>query len=126
MADKRTILIADDDSDIRESTHEYLEMDFPGCNYEVFNSGQELEARLRQGNLEKVALAIMDNSMPPGLDGSEIISTYAGVVNFPFILHYAGVEDIGKKAVKDGAVAYFKKPAKLSEIAAMVGRLLAK
>ena len=124
MVNERIIFIADDDEQIRELTQIYLDQAVPDCVYEVFENGQALEARLKAGDLERVALAVIDNTMPPGPKGSEIITQYARSVNFPFILHYADSNEIGEQAVRDGALAYFRKPDSWADLASRAQRLL--
>jgi DNA-binding NtrC family response regulator len=124
MPNERIIFIADDDAQIRELTQIYLDQAVPDCVYEVFENGQVLEARLKAGDLERVALAVIDNTMPPGPKGSEIIAKYARSVDFPFILHYADSVEIGEQAVSDGAVAYFRKPDSWADLASRAQRLL--
>ena len=85
---------------------------FPEYKPEFFVDGSLLQNRLEGlvSNQGDVKLVITDNSIP-GITGSELIAKYAKKFSFPFILHYAGLEDIGTEAVKNGAAGYMIKPA---------------
>ena len=115
---KGTILIADDKKIVREPLMAYLAMDFPDYNVIEVTSGMNLERRLKEG-LENTPLVILDNHMPPGPFGSELIKQYAAKYNggTSFILFYGDDDDsIGEQAVRDGAVAFYKKPGDMNVI----------
>lgn len=118
------ILIADDDYCIRFTLKEYLPNTFPDFQLEVFESGKTLVERLN-ADLTGVRMALIDNNMPPGMTGVEIIERYAKTVEFPFILNYAGDREIGERAVKNGAFGYLSKPVKLMLVKEMMKRALA-
>jgi CheY-like chemotaxis protein len=108
----KQIILADDDPVTRNLCKAIINDSFPNYEIETLPSGISLVERLER-DLSGVRLVLADNSMPPGPTGSEIIKRYAGDARFkdiPFILTTAGEEEIGIKAVKNGAFAYFLKP----------------
>ena len=109
--EKGKILLSDDEEEMRMLTSFTLQENFPQFEVESFEDGASLENRLN-GYTHDVRLVITDNDMPR-LTGSEIIDRYATRLRFkniPFILCYGGEDQIGEKAVKNGAFAYIKKP----------------
>lgn len=107
--EKNKILYAEDDDAIRNLTLEFLEK-FEDYNVESFLEGISLKNRLEK-DVSEVALVITDNQMP-GSNGFSLIKDYAKKEKFekiPFILFYGGHEAIGKKAIENGAFAYFLK-----------------
>ncbi len=104
-----TILYAEDDKDLRETTLEFFKYNFPDYNIESFETGALLERRL-EGGVNGVCAVLTDNQMP-GINGSEIIDKHASQKGFPFILFYAGDEKIGQDlARKYNNVQYVQKP----------------
>lgn len=112
----KTILIADDEEDIREVIKDLLDVSLPQgvYSYEFFKNGEELDARLSDGNLEGVVVVSTDNDMKIGLKGGEIITKHAGRLkgSVGFFLYYGAMDrdSIGKKALQDGAISFQKKP----------------
>ncbi len=107
---RNIILYAEDNDGTRELLSEILEEEFINYKIESKSSGTQLEKRLEK-NVSDVALVITDNFMP-GIDGSCIIEKYSRKKEFeeiPFILLYGGAEEIGKKAVENGAFGYLLK-----------------
>jgi DNA-binding NtrC family response regulator len=105
------ILFAEDEEIIRDMCKVMINDKFPDYEVETFPNGNSLAERLEK-DVSNVLLVLTDNSMPPGPRGSEIIHKYARDVKFrdiPFIL-YSGEEELGKRAVKDGAFAFLQKP----------------
>lgn len=123
---RKIILLADDDDNVRKSISMFLEMRFPNYDIETFEDGASLNERLKQRDLENVCMVITDNQMP-GIEGSEIIRTYAS--RFPeisFILHYGGDEEIGEEAVRNSACAYVLKPIALKKFYPIICDALSK
>ena len=89
---------------------------FNTYDLEFFKSGEVLEGRLKKeitNSNKDIAVVVLDNQMPPGKSGLELIEEYKKEKKFqevPFILCYGGEESIGKKAVEKGAFAYLIKP----------------
>ena len=121
---KGRILVADDEVLIRNIYRKFFGMKFPEFNMEEFSNGNSLDARLKEETFD-IRLILADNTMPPGFTGSEIIKKYAlRFSQIPFILCYAGLDDIGRTAVENGAFSYLKKPFELSVFADLVERAI--
>ena len=121
---KNLIIIADDTEPLRRLQKRILQK-FSEFKIEEFDSGTSLRNRL-EDNVDSIALVITDNDMP-GMKGSEIIREYSkrqGFEEIPFILHYAGDEQIGKQAVIDGAFDYLMKPGNVSDYTRLIERAL--
>ena len=86
-----SILYAEDSYLMREVISEELKERFPDVSKEVFSCGCDLEKRLNSG--EPFAVALVDNTMPPGPQGIEIIENHRKKFpNSTFILYSASVE----------------------------------
>ena len=123
---KNLIIIADDTEPLRRLQKRILQK-FSEFKIEEFDSGTSLRNRL-EDNVDSIALVITDNDMP-GMKGSEIIREYSkrqGFEEIPFILHYAGDEQIGKQAVIDGAFDYLMKPGNVSDYTRLIERALSR
>ena len=108
---EKTIIIADDHEILRELTENYLKATLDG-NYlfEHISNGKALDKRLNYG-CSGIVLAIVDRHMPPDPDGEEIIKRYAREIPIIFYYDPSGVDDApGKRALENGARAYFLKP----------------
>ncbi len=109
----KTIIHADDELDIRLICRDFLNLGVPEYLVVSESSGESVEALLDKGP-EEISLVILDNDMPPGSTGLEIIEKYARQEIFrdvPFILFYSGDREIGEKAVIEyGAFDYEIKP----------------
>lgn len=119
------IILADDDSNLLSMQETVLKMKFPEYELESFRDGNLLNRRLNE-TLENINLIITDNEMP-GISGSGIIEKYARDGKFrkiPFILCYGGAEEIGKKAVENGAYNYILKPFGIREYANVIEKAL--
>ncbi|MDP2628640.1 MAG: response regulator [Nanoarchaeota archaeon] len=125
MTNDKKILIADDEKDTRELVGDMIGMDFSDYNIEFCENGNSLKNRLEKivGKETEIKLVLTDNEMP-GYQGSSLIREYARKINAPMILVYAGDNEIGEQAVKDGAFAYLKKPYRFSTLSEIVGRAL--
>lgn len=115
----REILLADDVEFLRKLYRDIVSSTFPNYEVELFQNGDSLAGRLER-DVNNIALILTDNNMPPGPTGSEIIRKYAKCPKFngtiPFILSYAGDEEIGKKAIEDGAFSFIQKPFDISQL----------
>ena len=128
MTNKGNILVADDVDDVRDLVVESLNLLFPGYEIEQFSNGNLIKRRLEQ-ELETpggVKLLVTDNDMKIGPTGSELIANYAKRVNFPIILNYGGIEEIGKEAIRNGAYGYLLKPFIITSFGEIVGGALGK
>ncbi|MBU4070080.1 MAG: response regulator [Nanoarchaeota archaeon] len=119
--EQKSILLADDNANIRYLFYEFMKISFPEYNVETFEDGIALKGRLEK-NIDDIKIIITDNRMPPGNTGSEIIKDYAKQI--PMILVYGGEKYIGEKAIENGAVGYLLKPIYLQKLAEIVKRVL--
>lgn len=106
----KTIVCADDDESWRVIVKRSLGRNFPDHSIEVFEDGDSLNKRLTR-DLGEVCLVVTDDQMP-GVEGSEIIREHARRLDglgIPMILYYAGDQEIGEEAVKNGAYGYASK-----------------
>ncbi|MGA2130532.1 MAG: response regulator [Candidatus Pacearchaeota archaeon] len=110
MTERKVILYAEDDDNLRKVYGLAWKRFFPEYSIEDFADGSSLERRLAE-DVGNVRLVITDNRMP-GITGSEIIEKYAKKDEFrhiPFILFYIGDSSIGMIAMKNGAFGYLIK-----------------
>ncbi len=121
---RNTILYADDEEGMRGIFARFIGKHFPEYEVEVFENGKDLAGRLTKGS-DGLALVVTDNEMP-FKKGSEVIETYARIMNVPFVLFYAGEREIGEKALKDGASECIEKPATLEELDDRISKYLPK
>lgn len=99
------ILIADDEAEIRDVLHLYLEKD----GYEVVEAGDGVEA-MEKIRKEKPDLAVLDIMMP-GLDGFRVLRNIRETNNIPVIMLSAKDTDADKILGLDlGADDYITKP----------------
>ena len=123
--EENKILIADDDEMQRDLHEALIQNRFPEFDLEFFKDGGSLEKRL-SNKLNGIKLVITDNHMP-GITGSGIIQKYAKSLEFskiPFILCYGGEEEIGKRAVKNGAFAYIIKGGDINQYFEIIKKAL--
>ncbi len=115
--ERKKILYGDDDIANRELVSLLLEEKIPEADIELHNSGLSVEKRLMSG-LKDFDLVLLDNTMPPGPKGSELIKRYAKSPGYekPFILYFAGFEEVGEQAIRDGAFAYVSKNGKSNDL----------
>jgi len=108
-----TILYAEDNGGVREVYKKFFQVAFPDYNMVIVKSGNALEEKLSK-EIGDVKVVIVDNDMPPGPKGSQIIAKYAqkkGFEQIPFILHHAGHKSTGEfLARKYKNVFYTPKP----------------
>lgn len=121
MIVRDTILYADDEEPIRRMVGKFCSKAFSDYGLELYEDGIPLSSRLEQ-DVSKVACVVTDNTMK-NMHGLEVIGRYARdsrFENIPFILMYGGKEEIGKKAIEDGAYAFCNKPVNYPELASVI------
>ena len=119
------ILLADDESINRDIFEAIIKCNFSDYEVQAFPDGASLVRRLEE-DASDVRLVVTDNSMPK-ITGSEIIEKYARAPKFkkiPFMLCYGGDEEIGKKAVEDGAFGVITKPFGMKEYVSSLNKAL--
>jgi CheY-like chemotaxis protein len=120
----KTVLVIEDNLDIRENTAEMLELE--GFDVITAEDGQEgLELAIKH-----CPNVILCDIMMPKLNGYEVLKQLKEnekTVNIPFIYASASVE---KKEVKHamqlGADAYIRKPFDLNELVELVNKFIGK
>lgn len=113
--DKETILVVDDEKEIRDLVGIYLAND----NYKVLKAGNGVEA-LNILNKEEVDLIILDVMMPT-MDGIEACMKIREDKNMPIIMLSAKSEDMDKiMGLTTGADDYVTKPFNPLELLARV------
>ncbi len=114
-----TVMICDDDRDIRRALRIYL----TGAGYQVLEAANGLEL-LQQLNKEVVHLVLLDIMMPE-LDGVSALTLLREKSSVPVILLTAKSEDQDKIAGLDlGADDYVTKPFNAQEVLARVKAIL--
>jgi DNA-binding response OmpR family regulator len=112
---KKTILIVDDEKEIRELLRLYIEKD----GYLVIQAENGLEA-LKQAASSRIDLAVIDIMMPE-LDGYQLIKSLREHSNFPIIVVSAKTENYEKILGLDlGADDYVTKPFDPLEVMARI------
>jgi DNA-binding NtrC family response regulator len=118
-----TILIVDDEPNIREFLRSALEQSIPGLRTIMAENGKVALERLEQ---DTVDLILSDQRMPV-MDGIEFLGLAAKIApDVPRILltGFADV-DMAVRAVNDGHInAFFQKPASVTTLSAAILRLL--
>jgi FixJ family two-component response regulator len=115
----RVVATVDDDRRVRESVQSMLES--AGYNAVAFDSG---EAFLESGALSKVACVVADVRLP-GIDGLELqrrVRRDRPSVPIIFITAHDD-DDVRRRALKDGAVAFMVKPFDGNELLAHIARV---
>jgi CheY-like chemotaxis protein len=121
LAERRLVLVVEDDRDIRESIQAILEEE--GLLVETAASG--LEA-LQKANEHRPALVLLDLTLPD-LEGervSEMLQMIGGG-DVP-VLVITGHSWAAERAVRVGAVDYLRKPFELDDLVQAVDRILGK
>ncbi len=122
MSKVGSVLFADDCETLREFVKIILNEEIPEYNIETFESGEKLLSRLEK-NIEDVKLVIVDNQMPPGISGIDIIKYHKYKGKIPFILYTSDDNGIGEEAVKHNA-SYVKKSSDETELLTIVKEAL--
>ena len=116
-----TILIADDDSDIRQA----LRMSLEACSFEILEAGNGQEA-LQKAIQESPDLILLDWFMP-GMNGGDLLAalrSHSGLSQTPIIV-MTGAEDAVIEVIQLGAQASIVKPFSPKEVLKKVQDLLA-
>ena len=121
FADRRTVLVADDEEDVRFLLSRLL----GDVGYEVYLAQDGLEA-LDRIDASKPDLMILDLMMP-GLDGWGVLKRLEGHPNPPLVvlLTARGDPESFARGMRAGAAAYVTKPFRFHELIATVQGLLA-
>lgn len=117
--DKKTILVVDDEQNIRDIVEAYLIKD----GYKVLQAADGIEA-LDIFKYEAIDLIILDIMMP-GKTGTEVCEQIRLTSNVPIIMLTAKVEETDIiTGLKQGADDYIKKPFSVRELVVRVETLL--
>ncbi|GGO02600.1 response regulator transcription factor [Saccharibacillus kuerlensis] len=109
-----TLLVADDEPDIRDMLNSY----FVKCGYDVMLAEGGEEA-IRKA-VQKPDLILLDIGMP-GMDGLEVCRSLRKAVSCPILFLTARIEEVDKiNGFAAGGDDYIVKPFSLSELAARV------
>lgn len=105
-----TIIIGEDDPSMADFITYLLEKNFPEYEYELYESGKDVEERFKKG-FEGAKLAILDEVMDPGLRGTELIKKYSSdaLEKGCKMVLYSTEDYKAQEALSAGAVAYFNK-----------------
>ncbi|HEY3343096.1 MAG TPA: response regulator, partial [Anaerolineae bacterium] len=115
----QTILVVDDEANLREMVHVYLEQE----GYRVVEAGNGREA-LYVARYEKPDLIILDLMMPE-MNGYDFLHEYTREASTPVIMLTAKVEDQDKIiGLGLGADDYVTKPFNIAELTARVRAVL--
>jgi two-component system, chemotaxis family, chemotaxis protein CheY len=117
-----TILLVDDDSDMRSLTRTFLEHE----GYQVFSSGEAQRAAQIFSSVPRIDLLITDIYMP-GRSGMELALDLKTLRSELPILMVSGgfVDDDLKDRLKEEGWRFLVKPFRLTELLAMVHVMLA-
>ncbi len=116
-----TLLIVDDDNNIRETLHDLL------SEAHECHTADRAEQALAYLELESYDAVLTDISMP-GLSGREILKQiHEQHPTTPVIVISGNSEDAaGKELIEMGAFAYISKPFQLDDVEATVERAIAR
>jgi DNA-binding NtrC family response regulator len=120
---KPSILIVDDDSDLRLTLCEYLE----ARNFIVSSARNGSEAiSLIQSRRNAFDIIFTDLVMPPGPDGMEVLKVAKQLNPLSCVVVMTGYSSIGTaiESIRWGAFDYLSKPFKLAEIEILANRIL--
>jgi DNA-binding response OmpR family regulator len=117
-----TILLVDDDSDMRSLTRTFLEHE----GYQVFSSGEAERAAQIFSNVPRIDLLITDIYMP-GRSGMELAHDLKTIRSELPILMVSGgfVDDDLKERLQEEGWRFMVKPFQLTELLSMVHVMLA-
>ena len=112
MADRSGVLIADDDTELRELVAEYL----AGHGFHILQATNGLEALLCVKR-ERPHAVLLDINMPR-LGGLEALKRIRAFAPSTRVVVYSGMlePDVKRQAIAFGAVALFAKPAPLEDL----------
>lgn len=118
---RTTILVVDDDADMRAWVKEDLENE--GFTVVTAQGGREGVERVRRGGIE---LVVSDVKMPD-LDGLDLLREIREITPTPFVIIVTGFGSIDTaiRAVKLGANDYITKPFKIDQLLISIDKALA-
>ena len=120
---KTRILIVDDDSDLRLTLCEYLEL----RNFTVSSARNGSEAvTLLQSGKHTFDIIFTDLMMPPGPNGMEVLKAAKQLNPLSYVVVMTGYSSIETaiESIRCGAFDYLTKPFKLAEIEIVANRIL--
>ncbi|MFQ3619668.1 MAG: response regulator [Spirochaetales bacterium] len=124
VAEKRKILIVDDDQSLNNMLKEYLSKKFP--DFPIFQAFDGFEAGRVMAE-QKPALVVLDIDLP-GINGKELCKRIKNDASLgvPKVLVVTGLEDKGLETTmkKEGADAFLKKPLDFDELTGQIFDLL--
>lgn len=117
-AQGRTVLVADDDDQVRAMIAEYLR----GHGFVVLEAANGLEALL-QVKRERPEAVVLDLAMPR-LGGLEALRQIHGSAAEAFVVVITGADDprLGEQALASGAAVVLRKPVVLAELLGALSR----
>lgn len=116
---KRTILIVDDEKNVRDIGRAYFE----NAGYDVLEA-ENGEVALNILDEQKVHLMVLDVMMPK-INGLQVLESVRSISELPIIMLTAKVEENDVvTAIKDGADDYIKKPFSMRELLVRVEALM--
>jgi len=119
VTDPITVLIVDDDAEMRAVIKNFLEQD----GYRVIERGRARDALLALDDALQPDVVIVDRVMPD-MSGTELLSLLRRRFDIPVILITAfGGPDVEVDALRRGAASYLEKPFRMSAVAQAVARL---
>ncbi|GGF91225.1 response regulator [Paenibacillus abyssi] len=118
----RTLLIVDDEKNIRLGLRAMIEREYPDV-YRILLAADGNEA-LETTQQEKVEIIITDIRMP-GMDGISFIKRIAGFTPKPSVIILSGYDDFqyAKEAIKHEVKEYLLKPIVRDELFGALGRI---
>lgn len=116
MAERKRILIAEDDGDISMIEEAYLQS--AGYDTVILENGQEVEQELLKGKYDLLLLDVM----LPGKSGYEICRSIRDKIEIPILMVTARTEPVDRvRGLSLGADDYIVKPFDPAELVARVG-----
>ncbi len=114
LSDEPTVLLAEDNPDIRESLCEFLEA--KGCSVMLASNGREA---VDQAMKRRPDLVLMDVQMPvmDGLEATRVLRSTASLEGLPIVVMtaFASGED-AERCREAGATSYVPKPIELRRL----------
>jgi DNA-binding NtrC family response regulator len=120
MSEKRSILVVDDDQDVRVPLRRFL----AGKGFEVVEA-ESLVAAQEAFKRQRPDLVVMDFSLPDG-DGLALLRSLKSLdVAIPVVMLTGhGTIDLAVAAIKEGAEQFFTKPVELPALLVVIERAL--